>query len=262
MNIATIHKVDEKRLIEEFKRHSLNFKKGEGITDFPSQAACIAYAFRYGIKAAYETWSVLHRGPIKQQTGNITILGGGCCFELSVLMHFLRSQNKEIHVKIIDPVSKWKIFQPMHVRLAEKMGIRLHLDYVPVVDILEQIDSYRTDLLISFNSLNELSFAERKALRIAYATCNRHLIWHSSLTVMQDVFSATYVPMRDEMSCEAEEELSTFLVRRYPGLAGLNLFANLGKKGFYLMHNLSQVKSQYAESSPQRRSHGLRTGSF
>jgi hypothetical protein len=240
MNIATIHKVDEKRLIEEFNRRPQNF---------PNHAACIAYAFRYGIKSAYEAWSVLGKGPVQQKTGNITILGGGCCFELPVLMHFLKHQNKELFVKIIDPVSRWKIFQPMHVRLAEKMGIRLHLDYVPVIDILEQIDSYETDLLVSFNSLNELSFAERKALRIAYATCNRHLIWHSSLSVMQDVFSATYVPMREEMSCEAEKELSSFFVRRYPGLSGTNLFANLGRKGFYLMHNLAQVKSQYGQSS-------------
>ncbi len=237
MNIASIHKVDEKRLFEEFSRHSQNYE---------THAACIAYAFRYGIKSAYETWSVLQKGPIKQKIGNITILGGGCCFELPVLMQSLRHQSKEIHVKIIDPVSRWKIFQPMHVRLAEKMGVRLHLDYVPVVDILEQIDSYRTDLLVSINSLNELTYAERKALRIAYATCNRQLIWHSSLSVMQDVFSASYIPMREEMSCEAENELSTFLVRRYPSLTGLNLFANLGNKGFYLMHNLSNVKTENA----------------
>jgi hypothetical protein len=246
MNIASIHKVEEKRLIEEYTRHSHRLNKGDLTSDYASQASCIAYAIRYGLKAAFQAWSLLHKGPIKNKVGNITILGGGCCFELPVLLHFLKDQNKEIHVKVIDPVSRWKIFQPMHIRLAEKMGVRLHLDYVPVVDVLEQIDSYKTDLLVSFNSLNELSFAERKALRIAYATCNRHLIWHPSLSVMQEVFSASYVPMRDELSFTAEKELTSFLRIRYPKLADLNVFANFGKKGFYLMHNLSQVKNEDA----------------
>ena len=232
MNIASIHKVDTKKLIEKHKGYT-------------TEAACIAYAFQYGMKSAFEAWSLLRKGPIKNKVGNITILGGGCCFELPVLLHFLKDQNKEIHVKVIDPVSKWKVFQPMHVRLAEKMGIRLHLDYVPVIDLLEQIDSYKTDLLVCFNSLNELSFGERKSLRIAYATCNRHLIWHPSLTVMQEVFGASYIPMRDEVKFPLAE-LSARLHRHHPELAKLNPFANFGEKGFYLMHNLSITKSEDA----------------
>lgn len=247
MNIASVHKVDEKRLIEELKRHSQNFKGGE-TSEYASNTACIAYAVRYGVRSAFEAWSLLRKGPIKNKVGNITILGGGCCFELPVLLHFLKDQHKELHVKVIDPVTRWKIFQPMLIRLAEKMGVRLHLDFVPVIDLLEQIDSYKTDLLVSFNGLNELSFGERKALRIAYATCNRHLIWHPSLTVMQDVFSATYVPMRDEIPFHPQEELTTRLSHRWPKLAELNLFANSGKKGFYLMHNLTQVKTEHALS--------------
>jgi hypothetical protein len=246
VNIASVHKVDEARLIEEFRKHSQNFNKGEEITEYANHAACIAYAFHQGIQSAVQAWSVLRKGPIKNKVGNITILGGGCCFELPVLLHFLKDQNKEISVKVIDPIAKWKIFQPMHVRMAERMGIRLHLDYVPVIDILEQIDSYKTDLLVTFNSLNELSFGERKALRTAYATCNRHLIWHSSLTVMQDVFSASYVPSRNEINFEAQAELSTMLAHHYPKFAKLNPFANLGKKGFYLMHNLAQVQTENA----------------
>lgn len=245
MNIATLHKIDEKRLIEEYTWHSHKLNKGELKSDYASQASCIAFAIRYGMKTAFQTWSLLQKGPIKNKVGNITILGGGCCFELPVLLHFLKDQ-KEIHVKVIDPISRWKIFQPMHVRMAEKMGIRLHLDYVPVVDILEQIDSYKTDLLVSFNSLNELSIAERKALRIAYANCNRHLIWHPSLTVMQEVFNASYVPMRDDMRFDPEQELTSYLRIHFPKLADFNVFANLGKKGFYLMHNLSQVKTEDA----------------
>lgn len=243
MNIATVHKVDEKRLIEEYTRHSHKLNKGALQSEYASQASCVAYAIRYGMKTAFQAWSLLQKGPIRNKVGNITILGGGCCFELPVLLHFLKDQNKEIHVKVIDPISRWKIFQPMHVRMAEKMGIRLHLDYVPVVDILEQVDSYKTDLLVSFNSLNELSAPDRRAIRIAYGTCNRHLIWHPSLTVMQEVFNATYVPMRDEMRFHPEQELTSYLRIRYPKLADFNVFANLGKKGFYLMHNLSQVKT-------------------
>lgn len=245
MNIATVHKVDTKNLIEEHKRHSHNFNKGE-LTEFASHSACIAYAFRYGIKTSYETWSLLRKGPLKSKVGNITILGGGCCFELPVLLHYLKDQNKEIQVRVIDPVARWQIFQPMHVRLAEKMGIRLHLEFVPVVDILEQIDSYRTDLLLCLNSLNELSFGERKALRIAYATCNRHLIWHPSLSVMQDVFGASYIPMREEMKF-SEGELSDCLSRHHPEFAQLNPFANFGEKGFYLMHNLSMAMNENAQ---------------
>jgi hypothetical protein len=237
MNIASVHKVDEKRLIKELQSES---------PDYSDPAACIAHAFSQGIQTAFEAWSVLNKGPIKNKVGNVTILGGGCCYELPALLHFLKDQNRDISVKVINPVARWQIFQPMHVRMAEKMGIRLQLSYAPVIDILEQIDSYKTDLLVTFNSLSELSFGERKALRTAYATCNRHLIWHSSLSVMQEVFSATYVPMRNEMSFEAEAELSAILAHRYPKLAKMNLFANIGKKGFYLMHNLSQVKTENA----------------
>jgi hypothetical protein len=244
MNIATLHKVDIRNLIEEHKRQSQIVNKGEPIA-FASHSACITYAFRYGIKSAFDAWSLLRKGPVKCKVGNITILGGGCCFELPVLLHFLKDQNKELHVRVIDPVSRWKIFQPMHVRLAEKMGIRLHLDYVPVIDLLEQIDSYKTDLLVCFNSLNELSFGERKSLRIAYSTCHRHLIWHPSLTMMQEVFGATYIPMREEITFP-EGELSTCLSRHHPEFAKLNPFANFGKKGFYLMHNLSNTKSEDA----------------
>lgn len=232
MNIASVHKVDSRKLIEKHNGHS-------------TEAACIAYAFRYGMKSAFEAWSLLRKGPVQSKVGNITILGGGCCFELPVLLHFLKDQNKEIHVKVIDPASKWKIFQPMHVRLAAKMGIRLHLDYVPVIDLLEQIDSYKTDLLVCFNSLTELSFGERKSLRIAYATCNRHLIWHPSLNVMQEVFGASYIPMRDEIKFP-EAELSAFLSRHHPDFAKLNPFANIGEKGFYLMHNLATTKNENA----------------
>lgn len=246
MNIAAIHKVDEKKLIEEIKRHSQNFRKGGETSEYASNAACIAYAVSFGIRSAFQAWSLLRKGPVKSKVGNITILGGGCCFELPVLMHYLKGHHKELHVKVIDPVSRWKIFHPMLVRMAEKMGIRLHLEYVPVVDLLEQIDSYKSDLLISFNALNELSFIERKALRVAYATCNRHLIWHPSLTVMQDVFSATYVPMRDDIPFSPGAELTQFMARQWPQIAQLNLFANSGKKGFYLMHNLSQVKTENA----------------
>jgi hypothetical protein len=236
MNIASVHKVDEARLIEEIQKRN----------QYTSHAACISYALTRGVRSAFQAWTVLRKGPIKNKVGNLTILGGGCCFELPVLLHFLKDQNKEISVKVIDPVARWQIFQPMHVRLAEKMGIRLHLDYVPVIDILEQIDSYKTDLLVTFNCLNELSFGERKALRTAYATCNRHLIWHSSLSVMQDVFHASYVPVRNELGFRSEAELSAILAHRYPKLAKLNVFANFGKKGFYLMHNLAQVKTEDA----------------
>ncbi|MES2528718.1 MAG: hypothetical protein V4598_16660 [Bdellovibrionota bacterium] len=232
MNIASIHKVDARKLLEKHSGYS-------------SESACIAYAFQYGMKSAFDAWTLLRKGPVKTKVGNITILGGGCCFELPVLLHHLKDHNKEIHVKVIDPVSKWKVFQPMHVRLAEKMGIRLHLDYVPVIDLLEQIDSYKTDLLVCFNSLDELSFGERKSLRIAYATCNRHLIWHPSLTVMQEVFGASYIPMRDEINFPVAE-LSAFLSRHHPDFAKTKPFANFGDKGFYLMHNLGVVRNENA----------------
>ncbi len=214
MNIATVHKVDLKRPVED--------------ASFKTNDACIAHAFHHGMKTAFDAWSLLRKGPITSQVGNITILGGGCCYELPVLLHFLKDQHKEIHVKVIEPVARWKIFQPMHVRLAEKMGVRLKLDFVPVIDILEQIDSYKTGLLLAFNSLGTFSFGERKALRIAYATCNRHLIWHSSLSVMQDIFGASYIPARDEMEFFSE-------------LRGLNNLQIKSQRGFYLMHNIHQT---------------------
>ena len=219
MNIASVHKVDEKKILGEMQKKS---------PDYSDPAACIASAFSQGIQTAFEAWSVLHKGPVKNKVGNMTILGGGCCYELPVLLHFLKEQNRDISVKVINPVARWQIFQPMHVRMAEKMGVRLHLSYAPVIDILEQIDSYKTDLLVTFNSLSDLSFGERKALRTAYATCNRHLIWHSSLSVMQEVFSATYVPMRNELPFSSEAELSAILAHRFPRLAKMNLFANIG----------------------------------
>lgn len=246
MNIASQQKLSADQLIREHKKLSAELNKGNFTATYDSKAKCVAYALHYGMKAAFQAWSILRKGPVKSKLGNITILGGGCCFELPVLLHFLRDSHREIHVKVIDPISHWKIFQPMHVRMAEKMGIRLHLDYVPVIDLLEQIDSYKTDLLVSFNGLNELSFGERKALRIAYATCNRHLIWHSSLSVMQEVFSASYIPMRDDEDFHAEQELLSLLKARLPEFAKLNLFANFGNKGFYLMHNLATVKTNDA----------------
>jgi len=63
---------------------------------------------------------------------------------------------------------------------------------------------------------------------------------------MQEVFSASYVPMREDMRFFPERELNSFLRDHYPKLADFNVFANLGKKGFYLMHNLSQVKNEDA----------------
>lgn len=242
MNIAAQQKISADQLIREHQLLVEAFEKGEDVPRYESKAACIAYAFRYGIQTAFEAWSVLKKGPINSKIGNITILGGGCCFELAVLVHFLKEGHKELHVKVIEPVAHWKIFQPMLVRYAEREGVRLHLDFVPVIDLLEQIDSYKTDLLVSFNGLTELSFGERKALRIAYATCNRHIIWHSSLSVMQDVFCASFIPRREVEKFPFESELSEFLEGRFPGLAKLNVFANLGQKGFYLMHNLVQPR--------------------
>ncbi len=239
MNIASSYKIDQNQLADEFT-------KGDFKSEYRGHAACLAYALRYGIKTAFDTWSLLRKGPIVNKVGNITILGGGCAFELPVLMHFLKDQNKELHVKVIDRVSRWRIFQPMHIRMAEKMGIRLHLDYVPAMDVLEQVDSYKTDLLVSFNSMSELTFGERKALRIAYDNCKRHLFWHSSLNVMQEVFGSSYVPMRDDLPFHPEAQLTRTLGNRYPKLAEMNVFANLGRKGFYLMHNLSQVKKEDA----------------
>ncbi len=239
MNIASSYKIEQDLLAQ-------HFTKGDYKAEFNGHAACVAYALRYGIKTAFDTWSLLKKGPIHHKVGNITILGGGCAFELPVMMHFLKDHNKELHVKVIDPISRWRIFQPMHVRMAQKMGIRLHLEFVPAMDVLEQVDSYKTDLLVSFNSLTELSFGERKALRIAYDNCKRHLFWHSSLTVMQEVFGSSYVPMRDDLQFHPEAQLTRTLANRFPKLAEMNVFANLGRKGFYLMHNLSQVKKEDA----------------
>lgn len=205
-----------------------------------TRAFCLARALTLGLSSAFNAWTVLGSGGLKGKVGNVTILGGGCAFMIPVLMEALPKDQRELTVRVIDPISHWRMFQPSLVRHAEKNGIRLHLDFVPEIDLLEQIDSYRTDLLVALDGLGERRFAERRALRTAYATCNRHLIWDSNLSVMQEIFHATFIPQRGKVDFFCQKELSEFLQHHYPLFAQGNVFANFGNRGFYLMHNLIQ----------------------
>ena len=169
LRLATEYQVKAEVIEKAVNYHKKNFETYISTYDDPSR--CIAYALRYGLKTSYQTWLNLKDVQDFRKFERIMVLGGGCSFELLVMLKFLKGKNSHFDVTIVDKYADhWKMFVPLHKTMASQLGINLKIKYVKSQDLINKIDDqkFKPELLIASNMFNELSKKEIIDLQIPF----------------------------------------------------------------------------------------------
>lgn len=169
LNLASKKRINPFLIEHALAFHEKNFRTNY-VSTYNSNPSCLAYAMRYGMKTAWQTWLNLKDLEELSPFKKIVILGGGPSFELPVLLHKLKKSVTDIDVTVIDPYAKsWSIFSEVHHEMAKEMGVNLIINYIEPSDIIDQVDALKPELLVASNLLNELSEEEIIKLRVLFS---------------------------------------------------------------------------------------------
>lgn len=225
-DLSREHGLKREQLEGELRFHEKNFKSYFSNYDTPGR--CLAYALRYGIKTSFQTWLNLKDKKIQGNYEHLVLIGGGCAFELLLLMRILK--NKRLNVVIIDRYAdEWKILLPVLKNMARKMEVTLALRFTePKAQLKEQIARCRPDLVILSNMLNEIPWPKVEELDQAI---------ESFPLYVQDLFVIEKIARLTNQNVK-KTQLEKFPQIRLPEeFSGWNFLQNFEREMFYNCRN-------------------------
>lgn len=160
--LAAEHNVSIEEIIQGVQFHGTNLTARNGYTSsYDSKSRCIAYALRYGIKTSYQTWMNLSKSASLLSPSKVLSIGGGCSFEIPIILNFIDSSIDELEVVVLDVHSRdWKFFKAMHESYAAELGIELNLRFrtfdLRQHDLDHELKIFDADLVVISNLLNEI----------------------------------------------------------------------------------------------------------
>jgi hypothetical protein len=126
-------------------------------SDYQSYEDKLAYAARYGMRTAFQTWRNLQQEQDFTAIKKIMLIGGGPAFELPFILEKMPTGSR-VEVCILDKEAGWKMYRPWHERSAGMKALSLSLEWVASGN-LSEVNQFRPDLLVLSNVLGDLPSA-------------------------------------------------------------------------------------------------------